>query len=161
MPAVPGSLLEPIWAQFAILLPDHPPVVPTDPLGRHRRRIADRVVFEHVVAALVHGSRSERIASPGCSDRTIRRRVHAWAEAGLTEWLHQLVLDQFDRMIGLEVEDLAVDGYSPRGPVAARWRVGPRSTGASRAASARRSPTPRAFRCTWWRPGPTGRTPSC
>jgi hypothetical protein len=30
------------------------------------------VVFEHVVAALVHGSGYERIASAGCSDRTIR-----------------------------------------------------------------------------------------
>jgi hypothetical protein len=33
----------------------------------------DRVVFEHVVAALVHGSGYERIATSGCSVRTIRR----------------------------------------------------------------------------------------
>ena len=44
-----------------------------------------RVVFEHVVAALVHGSGYERIASPGCSDRTIRRRLAEWAELGLAE----------------------------------------------------------------------------
>jgi hypothetical protein len=43
------------------------------------------VVFEHVVAALVHGSGYERIASPGCSDRTIRRRLAEWAELGLAE----------------------------------------------------------------------------
>ena len=42
-----------------------------------RERIADRVVFEHVIAALVHGSGYERIASPGCSDATIRRRLAA------------------------------------------------------------------------------------
>jgi hypothetical protein len=30
-------------------------------------------VFDHVIAALVHGSGYERIATPGCSDRTIRR----------------------------------------------------------------------------------------
>ena len=47
---------------------------PTHPLGCHRPRIPDRVVFEHVVAALVHGSGYERIAPAGCSDRTIRRR---------------------------------------------------------------------------------------
>lgn len=47
---------------------------PTHPLGCHRRRIPDRVVFEHVVAALVHGTGYERIAAPGCSDRTMRRR---------------------------------------------------------------------------------------
>jgi hypothetical protein len=34
--------------------------------------VPGRLVFEHVVAALVHGSGYERIATPGCSDRTIR-----------------------------------------------------------------------------------------
>lgn len=82
MPALPVSLIEPIWAQFAVLLPDHPEVSPTHPLGCHRRRVPDRVVFDHVVAALVHGSGYERIASPDCSDRTIRRRMHEWADAG-------------------------------------------------------------------------------
>ena len=42
-------------------------------------------LFEHVVAALVHGSGYERIASPGCSDRTIRRRLAEWAELSLAE----------------------------------------------------------------------------
>ena len=95
MPAVPVSLLEPVWQQFAALLPDRPVVVPTHPLGCHRRRVPDRTVFEHVVAALVHGSGYERIASPGCSDRTIRRRVAEWAAAGLAETLHVLTLAQY------------------------------------------------------------------
>lgn len=102
--------MEPVWAQFAVLLPDHPDVDPTHPLGCHRRRVPDRIVFEHVVAALVHGSGYERIATPGCSDRTIRRRVQAWAEAGLTQQLHALVVAQYDRMIGLDVADVMVDG---------------------------------------------------
>lgn len=71
MPALPSCLLEPIWCQFAALLPDRPVFDPTHPLGCHRRRIPDRLVFEHVVAALVHSSGYERLASPGCSDRTI------------------------------------------------------------------------------------------
>lgn len=116
MPALPVSLLEPIWAQFAALLPDHPEVNPTHPLECHRRRIPDRTVFEHVVAALVHGSGYERIASPGCSDRTIRRRVHAWAAAGLTEHLHGLVLAQYDRLIGLDLRHVCVDGCITKAP---------------------------------------------
>ena len=76
MPVIPSCLFEPVWNQFAALLPERPVFVPTHPLGCHRRRIPDRLVFAHVVAALVHGSGYERIASPGCSDRTIRRRVH-------------------------------------------------------------------------------------
>jgi len=55
-------LLEPLWQQFAALLPERPIVSPTHPLGCHRRRIPDRVVFEHVIAALIHGSGYERIA---------------------------------------------------------------------------------------------------
>jgi transposase len=98
------------------LLPAHPPVAPSHPLGCHRRRIPDRVVFEHVVAALVHGSGYERIASPGCSDRTIRRRVHAWADAGLTATLHALVLAQYDRLLGLDLSTVVVDGCLTKAP---------------------------------------------
>ena len=116
MQVIPSCLLEPLWNQFAPLLPVHPAVVPTHPLGCHRRRIPDRLVFEHVVAALVHGSGYERIATVGCSDRTIRRRVHEWAAAGLAETLHALVLQQYDRLIGLELQDLAVDGCLTKAP---------------------------------------------
>ena len=116
VPAVPVSLLDPVWEQFAALLPERPAVAPSHPLGCHRRRVPDRVVFEHVVAALVHGSGYERVASPGCSDRTIRRRVREWAEAGLSEALHALALAQYDRMIGLELGDLAVDGCMTKAP---------------------------------------------
>jgi hypothetical protein len=98
------------------LLPDHPAVAPAHPLGCHRKRIPDRVVFDHVVAALVHGSGYERIATPGCSDRTIRRRVRAWAEAGAAEQLHAMVLAQYDRLIGRDLDELAVDGCITKAP---------------------------------------------
>ncbi len=116
MPTLPSSLLEPVWDQFAALLPVRPAVAPTHPLGCHRPRIPDRRVFEHVVAALVHGSGYERIATPGCSDRTIRRRLHDWAAAGVVEVLHTLVLQQYDRMIGLDLDDLSVDGCITKAP---------------------------------------------
>ncbi len=109
-------LLEPIWEQFVALLPEHPVVAPSHPLGCHRSRVPDRVVFEHVVAALVHGSGYERIATPGCSDRTIRRRLRAWAEAGVAEQLHGLVVQQYDRMVGLNLADVAIDGCITKAP---------------------------------------------
>jgi hypothetical protein len=109
-------VIEPIWNQFVVLLPAHPAVDPAHPLGCHRRRIPDRVVFDHVVAALVHGTGYERIASPRGSDRTIRRRVRDWADAGLIQTLHALVLAQYDRMIGLQLDDVAVDGCITKAP---------------------------------------------
>ena len=116
MPGLPVCLLEPLWDQFSALLPERPVVSPTHPLGCHRHRIPDRVVFEHVIAALVHGSGYERIASPGCSDATIRRRLKEWAAAGVSEQVHTLALRAYDRMIGLELDDLAVDGCITKAP---------------------------------------------
>jgi Transposase DDE domain len=116
VPVLPVCLLEPLWVQFSALRPERPRVSPTHPLGCHRQRIADRVVFEHVIAALVHGSGYERIASPGCSDGTIRRRLKEWAAAGLSEQAHALALRAYDRMIGLELDDLAVDGCVTKAP---------------------------------------------
>ena len=89
---------------------------PSHPLGCHRPRVPDRTVFEHVVAALVHGSGYERIATPGCSDRTIRRRLKEWAAAGVAESLHALVLAQYDRLIGLDLADLSADGCITKAP---------------------------------------------
>jgi hypothetical protein len=116
VPVLPVCVMRPLWDQCAALLPARPAVVPSHPLGCHRARVPDRVVFEHVIAALVHGSGYERIASTGCSDRTIRRRLREWAAAGVAEQLHTLALCAYDRMIGLDLEDLAVDGCITKAP---------------------------------------------
>ena len=75
MPVLSVCLFEPLWVQFSALVPERPRFSPTHPLGYHRERIADRVIFEHVIAALVHGSGYERIGSTRCSEGTIRRRL--------------------------------------------------------------------------------------
>ena len=116
MPVLPVCLFEPLWVQFSALLPERPRFSPTHPLGCHRERISDRVVFEHVIAALVHGSGYERIASAGCSAGTIRRRLKEWATAGVSEQVHTLALRAYDRMIGLELDDIAVDGCVTKAP---------------------------------------------
>lgn len=113
MPVVPASVIEPLWVEFAALIgaDDRP-----DPLGCHRRRIPDRRVFDCVVAALVHGSGYERIAVPGCSDRTIRRRLEQWANRGVSKQVLRVALDGYDRMLGLDLEDLSVDGSITKPP---------------------------------------------
>jgi hypothetical protein len=118
VPLLPASLIEPVWVEFAALIgaDQQPEFSPTHPWGCHRRRISDRVVFDHLIAALVRGSGYERIATPGCSDRTIRRRLRDWAQAGHTKVLLRLVLAAFDRMIGLDLDDLSVDGSITKSP---------------------------------------------
>ena len=50
VPVLPVCLLEPLWVQFSALLPELPAIAPSHPLGCHRRRVPDRLVFEHVIA---------------------------------------------------------------------------------------------------------------
>ena len=112
MPVLPASLIEPLWVEFASLIgtEDRPQFSPTHPWGCHRRRIPDRVVFDHLIAALVHGSGYERIATEECSDRTLRRRVHEWAQAGHGPAILRIALTAYHQVIGLDLNDLAVDG---------------------------------------------------
>ena len=118
MPLLPSSITEPAWVEFAALIgvSARPEFSPDHPWGCHRRRVPDRVVFEHVLAALVHGSGYEPIASPGCSDRTIRRRLRDWAELGVGQALLRATLAGYDRMIGLDLDDLSVDGAITKAP---------------------------------------------
>lgn len=91
------------------------------------------MVFEHVVAALVHGSGYERIATPGCSDRTIRRRLAEWAQASIAEALHAAALRAYDQIIGLELGDVAVDGCLTKAPCGGE-RAGPSQSAGAKAA---------------------------
>ncbi|MDQ1035356.1 hypothetical protein QFZ75_001772 [Streptomyces sp. V3I8] len=116
MPSLPACLLEPLRDQFVALLPVREEFVVDHLLGCHRRRIPDRTVFEHVVLALVHGSGYERISTPGCSDRTIRRRLKEWSRQGISKALHALALDAYDRMIGLDLGEISVDGCITKAP---------------------------------------------
>ena len=116
MPAVPSSLFEPIWDQFSALLPQREEFDPTHPLGCHRRRIPDKTVFVLVVEALVHGSGYERVATAECSDWTIRDRLKQWSRLGLAHQLHRIALAGYDTMIGLDLDDLAVDGCHTKAP---------------------------------------------
>ena len=129
MPVVPSCLLEPAWVGFCALIGgDRPEFDPGHPLGCHRRRVPGRVVFEHVVAALVHGSGYERIATPGCWDRTIRWRLAGWAQMGAGEALRAAALRAYDQIIGLELADVAVDGCPTKAPCGGE-RAGPSPAG--------------------------------
>lgn len=116
MPVIPSSLLEPVWVEFAAQLPERGEFDPDHPLGCHRRRIPDRVVLEHLVDALVHGSGYERIASAACSDSTVRRRLKEWAAARVAERVHAVALAAYDRIVGLQTADIPVDGCITKAP---------------------------------------------
>jgi transposase len=113
MPALQPYIIEPLWEQFRSLLPernvDHP-------LGCHRPRVPDRVVFEKLVAVLVFGCAYWRVAEEGCSATTIRRRRDEWIEGGLMDEMEGIALSSYDRMVGLYTSDVSVDACITKAP---------------------------------------------
>jgi transposase len=113
VPALPSSVLEPLWVQLAALLPTRQV---HHPLGCHRPRIPDRVIFDKLIQVLVFGCGDRRIADHTCSATTLRRRRDEWISAGVAEQLRQAALGAYDRMHGLELEQLAVDSCITKAP---------------------------------------------
>src|SRR5829696_7232102 len=105
----PGAPLGPVHRAAA-----HPPGPPS--LGCHRRRIPDRIVFDKLIQVLVFGCGYRRIADAACTATTLRRRRDEWISAGVAEQLRLVVLAAYDRMLGLELEQLAVDGCITKAP---------------------------------------------
>lgn len=116
MPAIPSWLLEPLWDQFAALLPDRPVYDPSHPLGCHRKRIGDRIIFEKLIQVLRFGCSYASIADCTCGATTIRERRNEWIKAGVFAGLKTIARESYDRMVGLVLEDLAVDGCITKAP---------------------------------------------
>jgi transposase len=113
VPAIPPYIIEPIWEQFSALLPEREV---HHPLGCHRSRIPDRVVFNKLVQVLIFGCAYRRIADDSCSATTLRERRDEWIACGVIEKLRQIALEAYDRMIGLQLAEVAVDGCIAKAP---------------------------------------------
>jgi transposase len=113
VPAIPSCILEPLWDQFATLLPTRQV---HHPLGCHRQRLPDRIIFDKLIQVLVFGCGYRRIADATCSATTLRRRRDEWIILGVADRLHRLALAAYDRMHGLDLEHLAVDGCITKAP---------------------------------------------
>lgn len=102
-----------MWGQFEALIP---PPDDSHPLGCHRPRVSDRIVFDKLVQVLVLGAAYEKIADSTCSATTIRRRRDEWIAAGAFAALEQICLKAYDKMIGLDLANLSVDGCIVKAP---------------------------------------------
>ena len=79
MPALPSFILERLWVQVSALLRTRQV---HHPLGCHRPRIPDRIVFDKLIQLMVVGCGYRRIADHTCSATTLRRRRDEWITAG-------------------------------------------------------------------------------
>lgn len=104
----PPSITEPTAGSVGRRDPDHGGHPPAR--FPHRRRIADRIVFDKLIQVLVLGPAYERIADAVCSVTTIRARQDDWIDAGLVEHLEQIALGS-----------LRSDRWPRPGPPHRRW----------------------------------------
>ena len=89
------------------------------PLGCHRPRICDEVCFRGLMIRLVTGASwvdVEAIMDFEVSDTTLRARRDEWIAAGVFDELCKEASAAFDRIVGLDLEEVALDGSLHKAP---------------------------------------------
>ena len=116
MRALESEVVDAVWAAVEALLPSH---ADTHPLGCHNPRIPDRVCFVGIVTRLVTGCSwvtAERLLGGRVSDTTLRARRDEWIEAGVFDALGTEAIAAYDRIVGLDLTDVAIDGSQHKAP---------------------------------------------
>lgn len=114
MLALHPRVVDALWAALEPRLPE---VVDDHPLGCHRHRLADRACFEAILFRLVTGCSWDVAGRLGKgSETTLRRRRDEWLAAGVFDGLVDESLEGYDRIIGLDLSDVAVDGSQHKAP---------------------------------------------
>lgn len=113
--ALDPRVIERAWKVIEPLLPTH--ISPAHPLGTHRQRISDYECFIGILQRLVTGC-SWDVAARLCSagETTLRTRRTEWLQAGVFDELVMSALDEYDNEIGLEFDDVALDGSAQKAP---------------------------------------------
>jgi transposase len=91
-------------------------MTPSHPLGCHRSRISDQVIFEKLLQVLRFGCSYASIADRGCGATTIRERRDERTGHGAFARLKDIVTGAYDRMAGLELERILIDGCITKAP---------------------------------------------
>lgn len=116
MRALEPEVMDVIWQAVEPLLPA---TSRSHPLGCHRPRVPDRLCFRGIMIRLVTGASwvdVEAILDHQVSDTTLRARRDEWIHAGVFEQLKAEALAAFDRIVGLDLDDVALDGSLHKAP---------------------------------------------
>jgi transposase len=115
MRALETEVVDAVFAAIEPLLPE-----PAEhPLGCHRPRVPDRLCFWGILIRLVTGSSwvdIEAILEHRVSDTTLRTRRDEWIAAGVFDQLRAEAEAAFDRIIGLDLTEVAIDGSLHKAP---------------------------------------------
>lgn len=117
MRALEPEVFDAVWAAVEPLLPAPDR---SHPLGCHRPRISDRVCFEAMLIRLVTGCSwvdAEQLVGGAVSDTTLRARRDEWESIGVFDKLVDEALRAYDKVIGLDLAETAVDGSQHKAPM--------------------------------------------
>jgi hypothetical protein len=115
VPALPAWLIEPLWVQCEALLPKPADLPPDHPLGCHKPASATESSSTNPVQVLVFGCSYQKIADHllGHHHPRTPRRMDRPGHLRRTG-THRA--QRHDRIIGLELADVAVDGWPTKAP---------------------------------------------
>jgi len=116
MLALNPTVVDAVWQSFAAYLPKRGHT--NHPLGCHRPRISDRDCFEAILFRLVTGCSWDvagRLGKGG--ETTLRRRRDEWEAAGAFQKLVEEAIHAFDKVIGLDLTEVSVDGSLHKAPM--------------------------------------------
>jgi len=116
MRALEPEVADVLWRTVEPLLPTRDA---EHPLGCHRPRVADRLCFRGILIRLVTGASwvdIEAILDHQVSDTTLRARRDEWIDAGVFDQLQREALAGYDRIVGLDLDDVALDGSLHKAP---------------------------------------------
>lgn len=115
MRALQPRVIDAVWAAVEPLLPPWPP--DTHPLGCHRPRLDDKVCFTGLLYRLVFGCGfADAGVLVGVSATTLRRRRDEWLHAGVFDDLAEEAISAYDRICGLDLSEVAIDGSQAKAP---------------------------------------------
>jgi transposase len=116
MRALEPEVVDAVWAAVEPLIP---PVPQSHPLGCHRPRVSDRLCFWGILIRLVTGCSwvsVEAILEYQVSDTTLRARRDEWIVAGVFDRLRDHAMGAYDRIIGLDLSEVSLDGSLHKAP---------------------------------------------
>jgi transposase len=116
MRALDPEVVDTVWAAVEPLVPVRNE---THPLGCHRPRASNRDCFEVMLVRLVTGCSwedAERLCGNKVSDTTARARRDEWIEAGIFDAVAAEAIAAYDKVIGLDLSEVALDGSQHKSP---------------------------------------------
>ena len=119
-------LSDTLWERLSPKLPVHIPKA--HPLGCHKRRVPDRQVLDGIFFVLRTGCQWKALSATGsCSGSTAHARFQEWVQAGVFAQLWDVALPDYEDLIGLDFDWLALDGSLHKAPLGGK-KPGPNPT---------------------------------